>query len=639
MSRNKDIRGFFGKPAASPRPSSSQSKPGPSLQPAPDLQFPDASPRTPPKPTPKPRDRTDEIKGSDDEGYDSDNSLESISAFIERKKGPAPYQRDHNLTTTPKAKRIASTNLKSPLTIQPKPKFDLKYLIDHTRKSNRAEESARRADEFINQGDGDDNDEHNEEHLTKVQNDPVLLEKTAKDLLTGDEEGTKGGKLMRAMHRTKADGSRRLHYFFNLEQPLVKPPRSQFPRKAAKGCWQCLANSRTRDQTVILGLPHTIASKGTALPDELFLWVLDEVCVEKNAQLRMQYCNLVTLCRDSIARLVTDAQLYSMLERLGGPKYPRDRKGTKLQSLPKVENPYLRKDWSGVVTFLELLERMAPDLSTPTVVEAIQLLLRMALDPVVNTTVRGEHVAAMEALVGALAKLGTRKWNETCKTISSYLFDAVDEPVNQVLPIAHMPKASVKALDLRRRMAAVVLFRDPARGSQPVDSTLTVDDITDRLGEADFRVSPSTDFESLRALIMLLDIVIGSAGFLRQQHSISTPTTTDTANADGEAADRKFDADIDGLTYQLKLVHDKIHDSTQLSRKIAKASIDLVAKRLTYAVRIKPPPKTSIFGSEPKEDKNLPKQRGFMKNWAQKKAERNAAALANGNGHVNDGIE
>lgn len=207
------------------------------------------------------------------------------------------------------------------------------------------------------------------------------------------------------------------------------------------------------------------------------------------------------------------------------------------------------------------------------------------------------------------------------------------------MPIAHMPKAGVKALDLRRRMAAVVLFRDPEMGGRPVDSTLTLDGITDRLGEADFRVRPSTDFDSLRALVMLLDIVIGSAGFLaKKQRStgVTPPATANAgaANADREAADRRFDADIDGLTYRLKMVHDKIHDSTLLSRKIAKASIDLVAKRLTYAVRTRPPPKTSIFDSEPKEDASLPKQRDFMKNWAQKKAERNAAALANGNGDV-----
>lgn len=414
MSRNGDIRGFFGRPsAAGPDPGSSMSKPATSSQPVPDLQPspPISSPWTPPKPTPKLRDRTDEIKGSDDEEGDSDDSLESISAFYKRKNGPAPYERDLNVTSTPKAKRIASsTTLKSPLTILPKPakhKFDLKFLANHAKQSDRADESARIADELINQS---DNDSHDGEHLKEVQNDPALLEKTAKDLLDSDEEDAKGGKLMRAMNRTRVDGSHRVCYFF--EQPLCKPPRRPFPQKRAKGCWKCLANSRTRDQTVILGLPHAIAAKGNALPDELFLWILNEVCAERNAQLRVQYCNLVSLCHDSISRLVTDAQLYSMLHKLGGPNYVKGQHGTKLQGLPKVEDPYPKKDWAGLVTFLELLERMAPNLSTENAIGAIQLLLRMGLDPIVSTTVRGEHAAAMEALAGALPKLGTGQWDD-----------------------------------------------------------------------------------------------------------------------------------------------------------------------------------------------------------------------------------
>ncbi|KAF3063993.1 hypothetical protein GL218_02091 [Daldinia childiae] len=566
MSRSRDIRGFFGK---GPSRSNSESQPVSSLEPVRDLQSSFSSPRTPPKPTPKLRDRTDEIKGSDDEDGDSDDSLESISAFIQRKKGPAPYQRDSNLTSTPRAKRIApnpASLLKSPLTIQPKHKFDLKYLINHARQSDRADESARIADELINQSEEDD---ENGQILTEVQNDPTLLQKTAKELLKDDEEDAKGDKLMRAMNRTKVDGSNRLYYFFSLEQPLFKPPRSLFPQEAAKGCWECLANSRARDQAIILGLPHTIASKGRALPDELFLWIIDEVCAERNAQLRIQYCNLV-------GRSTLTAEV-----------------NPKLESLPRVEDPYPRKDWSGLVTFLELLERIAPNLSTQNVIGVIKLLLRMGLDPLVSTTVRSEHAAAMEALVTALSKLSTSQWNETCKTISSYLYESVDEPMHQAVPINHMPKTTTKLLDLRSAW-------------QPW------------LDSSDFRVGASTNFEDLRALIALLDIVIGNAGFIMQQHSGSGI----------EDVARKFDADIDVLTFRLKVIHDKIHDSTLLSRKVAKASIDLVAKRLAYAVRTRPPPKTSIFDSEPREDANIPKQRAFMKNWAQKKAERNNAAAA-----------
>ncbi|OTA79333.1 hypothetical protein M434DRAFT_239086 [Hypoxylon sp. CO27-5] len=642
MSRNRDIRGFFGKAAGG---DTSQS--GTASQPVRDLQSPISSPRTPPKPTPKPRDRTDEIKGSDDEDGDSDDSLESISAFIKPKNGPAPYRRDSNLTETPKAKRIASSStslIKSPLTIQPKHKYDLKYLINHARQSDRAEESARRADELINQieDDSDNSGAGVAQVLAKVQNDPKLMQTAAKKLLHNDEEdvkgdkGDKGDKLVRAMNRTKVDGSRKLCYFFNLDQPLLKPPRKPFPQKGTKGCWECLANSRTRDQAIILGLPHTLLSKGRALPDELFLWILDEVCVERNAQLRVQYSNLVALCPGSITRLVTEARLYSMLEKLGGPRYSRSQSHAKFQSFPKLEDPYPGRDWTGLVTFLELLERMAPHLSEESVIGAIQLLLRMGLDPLVSTLVRSEHAAAMEALVGALPKLGTPRWNEACETVSLYLYESVDEPVNQFAPIGHMPKTTSKLLDLRRRMAAVALFRDTEMASRPVDETLTLDDIMDRLDSADFRISASTDFDSLQALVALLDIVIGNASFIMQTHT--APGVQDI-----EAARRKFDADIDGLTFRLKLIHDKIHDSTLLSRKVAKASIDLVAKRLTYTVRTRPPAKTSIFDPGPKEDVNVPKQRAFMKNWAQKKAERSAAVLANGNGKdavdVDGGIE
>ncbi|KAI0835433.1 hypothetical protein F5Y06DRAFT_299577 [Hypoxylon sp. FL0890] len=629
MSRNGDIRGFFGNGAGR---DNSRSEPATASQPVRDLQSPISSPKTPPKPTPKPRDRTDEIKGSDDEDGDSDDSLESISAFIKPKNGPAPYQRDPNLTETPKAKRIASSSasvLTSPLTIQPKHKFDLKYLIKHARESDRAEESARRAQELINQG--EDDDDGAAELLAEMQNDTARMQTAAKKLIHNDEEGTKGDKLMRAMNRTKVDGSRKLCYFFNLKQPLFKPPRKPFPQKRAKGCWECLANSRTRDQAVIFGLPHTIVSKGRMLPDEIFLWVLDEVCVERNAQLRVQYSNLVALCPDSITRLVTDMRLYSMLEKLGGPKYDPSQSHAKLESFPKVEDPYPGRDWTGLITFLELLERMAPHLGEQSVIGAIQLLLRMGLDPLVSTTVRSEHAAAMEALVGALPKLGTGQWDEVCATISSYLYESVDEPVNQVLPISHMPRTTSKLLDLCRRMAAVVLFRDTEMASRPVDETLTLDDIMDRLDSSDFRISPSTDYEALRALVVLLDIVIGSASFIMQAHTVN-------GVQDDEAARRKFDADIDALTFRLKLAHDKIHDNNLVSRKVAKASIDLIAKRLTYTVRTRPPPKTSIFDPEPKEDTNIPKQRAFMKKWAQKKAERSTAILANGNGDIDGSI-
>ncbi|KAI1077046.1 hypothetical protein F5B20DRAFT_572517 [Whalleya microplaca] len=627
MSRSKDIRGFF-KPAGTP---SSRPQQATSSSSQPSLDIP-SSPRTPPKPSPKPHSRTEEIGCSDDEDEDSDDSLVSLSALLEQKQGPAAYKRETN-TTTPKAKRIASYSHNSPLTLQQKKhKFDMKSLISHARQTDRAEESARRADKLMAE---EDDDEH--QNLSAVQNSPGRLQKAARDLLNSDEEEAKGDKLARAMNRTKVDGSRRVSYFFNLEQPLFKPPRRPFPQGKAKGCWRVLADDpSSRDQAFIIGLPHNIVLRGRTLPDELFLWILNEACVEKNAQLRVQYCDLVTLCADSITRLVDDVQLYSILEKLGGPKYSRGHH--KLQTSPELENPYSGRDWTGLVTFLQLLERIAPSLATGNAISAIQLLLRMALDPLVRTTVRNEHFTAMEALISALPNAGTPQWDTACESICTYLYESVEENVLRVVPINYMPNTTSKALDLRRRMAAVTVFRDLSLGRLPVDDAITIEDVMRRLDEPDFRVTRSTDFENLRALVTLLDIVISKAGFMHPHahpHPHSTPpgnnTTTNTNNSNGdnheeaEEADRLFDTRIDALTFRLKMVHDKIHDNTLLSRKITKAGLDAVGKRLTYAVRSRPPPKTSIFEPETRraeDDANVPRQRAFMRNWAQRKAER-----------------
>ncbi|OTB08309.1 hypothetical protein M426DRAFT_18986 [Hypoxylon sp. CI-4A] len=620
MSKNGDIRGFFGGQTAGHSSSSSQSQAtSSSLQPVQDLPPIPSSPRTPPKSTSKPRDRTDEIKGSDEEEDDSDDSLASVSVFFKSKTGPAPYQRDPNLTSTPRAKRIASSasTIKSPLTVRTKHKFDLKFLVAHAKQSNRAEESARVADELINQGDDDDDDAN--QFLKDVQNDPALLQKTAKTLLKDGEDDTKGDKLVRAIHRTKAHSYHNVHYFFNLEQPVIKPLRKPFPQKGARGCWSCLANSRARNQVFISGLPHVIASKGKTLPDEIFLWILGEICVEKNAQLRVQYCNLIALCPDSVSRLVTDARLYSMLEKLGGPKYLKSEVHPKLKGRTTLEDPYPGRDWTGLAAFLELLERLAPMLNTQNAIGAILLLLRMALDPLVSTTVRAEHAAAMIALVGVLPSTGTKQWDEACEVISSYLYEVIDEPINQVVPISHMPNTTPQLVDLRRRMAAVALFQDADLGKRPIDKSLSFKDVMERPDSPDFKINASTDFEELRALVTLLDLVVGSAGFIRDEH------------AKDEDGARKFDVDIDTLTFRMKLMHDKIHDSTQSDRKVAKLSIDLLARRLNYLVRTKPPPKTSIFDPEPKEDTNLPKQRAFMEKFTSKKWN----VAANGNGSTN----
>ncbi|KAH9884861.1 hypothetical protein F4778DRAFT_774491 [Xylariomycetidae sp. FL2044] len=669
MSRNGDIRGFFtavgtkrSQPPSSPLPQPPAPQPGPS-QPIADLQL-SSSPRTPRKPASKVLSRDDVIKGSseDDDDDDSDGSLESLSALI-RPNGPAPYERGPNILSTPKAKRIASTAHKSPLTLQPKKhKFDMKSLINHSRQHERTDESARRAEDLMKGGEDEDDDSS-----SAAGDLPRPLHQSAKDLLNSDEEEAKGEKLVRAIHRTKVVNSRRKCYFFHLEQPLFKPPRCPFPQKKAKGPWSCLADSNTRAQAFIHGLPYTIASLGSALPDELYLWVLDEVCVEKNALLRIQYSNLLSLYGDNTRRLVNDMRLYSMLERIGGPKYAREH--SKFESFPELEEPYPDRDWTGLVTFLQVLRGLAPHLSTASTISAIQLLLRMSLDPVVSTTVRNEHFDAIHALVSTLPSSGSR-WNTACETICSYLYENIEDTTFRLIPISLLPRSSPQLIDLGRRLAAESLFRAPGLGKGSPDDTLTAARLRKRLSEPDFRTTHDTDFEALKALIALLDVVIGDAGFLTRSSSAYSPPSTNTTTTSKKThtppllphpptsthlkppqsqppsrpsptnkqqqqqqhhhhhqpeSNPALDQEIDDLTLTLKTIHDRIHDSAVLSRKEAKTALDVLGKRLEYAVRTRRKAKISIFdrggaGVDPmREEKERvagQRQRAFMDGWA-----------------------
>ncbi|RYP27322.1 hypothetical protein DL767_007746 [Monosporascus sp. MG133] len=660
MVRNRDIRGFFAvkSSAGSSRPESATSSPAAATE---DQQLP-SSPRTPPRSavsaaTSRRLGPQDEIMGSDDE-EDSDDSLESLSALIGggRKTGgggPAAYQRppnDGDVTSTPRAKRIASgagPSRGSPLTLQQRQqhKFDLKALINHTRQSERTEESARLAEELIREAeDSSDSDEEDGGRGSPSNN----LKQVARELLdregneNDDEEGNpRGDKIARAIDRTQGQGARRRCYFFDptasplpqqQQQPFPGPASARappFPVDAARGTWRFLADPNTRDQAIINGLPHTVvASTGKELPEELFLWMLDRVCVERNPRLRAQYCGLLVACAGNTRRLVDGARLYGALEGIGGPKY--DPRPAKLKTTPEVEEPYGggggggRNNWAGLAAFLDLLRRMAPNLEPASAVDGVKLLLRMGLDPVLGNAVRGEHLAALEALVAALPA-AEEKWNAACTAVCSYVLQSLDDTVLRAAALSSVPKSTARLADLRRRLAAAVLFSSPSfsSGADGFDVTnldLGAAAVQQRLSRPDFAIRPTTDFEELRALVWLLDATVGDAScFLPPP----PPPDDKSPNDDGNKVERerrsRFDAEVDALTFRLRALHDGIHDNGLLARKEAKAAIDAVGKRLTYAVRTRPPAKTSIFDPPARDDVDLSRQRDFMKNWAQRR--------------------
>lgn len=145
-------------------------------------------------------------------------------------------------------------------------------------------------------------------------------------------------------------------------------------------------------------------------------------------------------------------------------------------------------------------------------------------------------------------------------------------------------------------------FNDPALARVHPDVILTIRRVVDRLGAEDFQVSSDTDFEELRASILLLNMTVDDGSFVT------------TGNLDAE---KIFNAEIDELAIKLREIWRKINDSgMKLARTEAKSVIEWVQQRIAHSVRTRKKPKKSVFDTASRgEDPDLPRQQNYMRSF------------------------
>lgn len=171
-----------------------------------------------------------------------------------------------------------------------------------------------------------------------------------------------------------------------------------------------------------------------------------------------------------------------------------------------------------------------------------------------------------------------------------------------------MPVSNGKTHDLRRRLAIVFLFGDPALGRHHPDDVFTIRGAIESLSGEAFAVGPKTDFAELRASIVLLDMAIDYGSFI--------PT--------GDAEDeRKFNEEIDELALKFRGIWRKINDSgMRLARTEAKSVIEWVQQRLSHSLRTRRKAKSSVFDVPgQRDDPFLPRQQDYMSKFLKKKPE------------------
>nr|RBQ85495.1 hypothetical protein FVER53263_02280 [Fusarium verticillioides] len=593
--KNGNIMSFFKPMTKSQTPKTSRTlTPNPPSSPQPPSSPSEQKLATPVKKTATiPRDF--EIKDSDEEddlGASSDDSLEDLSAILGRgRPGKAAGTPLLNPFTTPRAKRTAVEFPASPLAIMSKHKFDLKALAKDARQDDATHASALKIKAFS---------------TTEQHDQQMTTDEMSRDVMEGiikNNTGQDAQKVMRAVQRS-APGHSQLRYCFFREGYAI-PSSTAAPKKFNKGPWRLLTQGdyQTREQHLVSGLPLTILQMQGGLPDELFEWILNEVCSQKSTLVRREYCNLLSSCPEVVARIVTPRRLEELFRRFGASS-ELEQQDSQLNLLKSSAEPYEGRDWSSLSSFLSLLTAISPYMSRESVVYASRTLLRMSMDKflIYEIDLLATYETSIHALLEAIPQPG---WDIFCSETCTQLHTLVKEQCVRTNALACLPISKARSHELRRRLAVVFLFNDPSLGRYHPDDVVTIRGVIALLDHEDFFVGPKTDFALLQANIILINIVVDDGSF--------------APSADPEK-EKQFNRDVDELAVRLREIWRKINDAgMKLARTEAKSVIEWVQQRLAHSVRTRRKAKKSIFDLPgQKEDPFLPKQQNYMKSFLKK---------------------
>ncbi|OTA07059.1 hypothetical protein A9Z42_0079100 [Trichoderma parareesei] len=591
---NKNILSYF-QPA-----SSSQQTPSPQRS-SRLSSFPDLSPPAPSSPlsykaTPiRKKPAPQEIGDSDDEGSDdgfSDDSLEDLSALLGRgRPSAAAPSGNQPAFSTPRAKRTATGPYVSPLTIIPKHRFDIKALAKDARRDNAISASSLKAKASTDAS--EPASPRRGENFDSAFTD-IVREKSGQD----------AHKVLRAVQRAEPIQSQARYCFFNSDYRV--PPSSPVPKLPKGSPWNLLTqgNSAARERNLTSGMPQTILAKNGGLPDAVFEWMLDELCIQKSSLVRREYCNMIHSCPDQVERLLTPERLEELFLRLGATDDIKVRDAEIAVSKPSQE-PYQDHDWSNLESMFVLLGMISDHLSVASAVYAAHTLLRLSMDKVLiyNTDLLMAYEGAIESLANAIP---SSSWDSFCGDACSILHTTVKTQHIRANALQCLSIRDVKTHDIRRRLAISFLFDDPSLGRHHPEAVFTVKRAIDRLNEDDFSITSQTDFAELKAMIMTLDIAVDDG---------SPPESGSPEDEDS------FNQDVDQLAAKLREIWRKINDAgMKITRTEAKSVVEWVQQRLSNTVRTRKKAKKSIFDLPGHEDRslNLPKQQEYMAKFFQK---------------------
>ena len=220
-------------------------------------------------------------------------------------------------------------------------------------------------------------------------------------LVKSEEDGDSVGRLQNAIRRTEALQYSQSWSFFEDSPGSSFQHRADFPAIEDQRLRQVLDAPASRQQAFLSGYIGEYANKAS-LPEELLIWIMDELCFETRDDLRYSYADTLKYAAVQLSPLITLEYINMLFIKLGATAKATDIEEPVVprvvlsQNIEHVSRPCL-------LSILDLLGGIARNLVVECRTHIFCLLCRLALD---HSIVKDFHIInAVGDLFSKLAAL------------------------------------------------------------------------------------------------------------------------------------------------------------------------------------------------------------------------------------------
>lgn len=524
------------------------------------------------------------VLGSDD---DSEDSLPDVGVLFKKKKpNPAPKAQVDE--------------------VEPKPKytFSMKALLQEEKQAKAADARIEAAKSRLQT--------YSKPQLE--QNGQIVTNKSVMACLVenGDQDEGSARRVKEALRRTEILDYHNVWHFFNEEPPARMTNAFPKIKISNRPLASILNDPAKRQQAVITGFLTRLAAH-TALPKEVMLWMIEEVCREPKEILVQSY---ISVLEASIARheqLVTPTRIDSLFKQLGATEtvFTPDCK------IPASKEPVgieKRPISSRVRALVYLIERLAFLITVDSRKRAFHLLALAIFD---DSVIQDCHLAVrIEAAIDKLLQtIPDEDFEQEILDMGGHLFKTVKPAVLRHQLIAALPCYSSRSHRFRRQLALAFALRSAKHLESSLENPKTISHVLLSLQNSKhFHVTKKTNWTVMEAYFGMLDVAV-DAGFSafdftenpRRDSGPSAGSEGVKKNPFAARAARKaamvnvkedaFNEEIDGLTREVRDIMSLVLDSgaSDLSRTECKATAARFVERLENGVRTKIKPAKDYY--------------------------------------------